>query len=74
MFVSAKKRQKCSTTHCWNAASETSILCHSNKNQNARFKTVQGFEAGRSRILIANDFVSRGLDIREVTHVFNFDF
>lgn len=26
IFVSTKKRQKCSTTHCWNAASETSIL------------------------------------------------
>lgn len=46
---------------------------HSNKNQNARFIAVADFESGDSRILIATDLLSRGLDIKEVTHVINFD-
>ncbi|MBK9022715.1 MAG: DEAD/DEAH box helicase [Saprospiraceae bacterium] len=73
IFVSTKKKAEV----LYDALLERGIrdidFIHSNKNQNARFETVQGFEEGRSRILIATDLLSRGLDIREVTHVFNFD-
>ena len=73
IFVSTKKKAEM----LYDALLERGIrdidFIHSNKNQNARFETVQGFEEGRSRILIATDLLSRGLDIREVTHVFNFD-
>ena len=29
---------------------------------------------GRTRVLIATDLVSRGLDVKDITHVINFDF
>jgi ATP-dependent RNA helicase RhlE len=48
-------------------------IIHSNKAQNNRFQTVQKFKDGETRILIATDIISRGLDILEVSHVINFD-
>ena len=48
-------------------------VIHSNKSQNNRFDTVKKFQSGEYRVLIATDIIARGLDISEVSHVFNFD-
>lgn len=48
-------------------------VIHSNKAQNNRFNTVQKFQDGEYLVLIATDIVARGLDLTEVSHVFNFD-
>jgi len=48
-------------------------VIHSNKSQNNRFNTVNSFQDGSYRMLIATDIVARGLDISEVSHVVNFD-
>nr|WP_295865860.1 DEAD/DEAH box helicase [uncultured Chitinophaga sp.] len=48
-------------------------IIHSNKEQNHRFNTVNQFQAGHYRFLIATDIIARGLDIAEVSHVINFD-
>lgn len=48
-------------------------VIHSNKEQNHRFNSVQQFEEGNYRCLIATDLVARGIDITDVTHVVNFD-
>jgi len=48
-------------------------VIHSNKEQNHRFNTVKQFKEGAFRFIIATDIVARGIDIAEVTHVFNFD-
>lgn len=48
-------------------------VIHSNKEQNHRFNTVNQFQAGVYRFIIATDIIARGLDISEVTHVINFD-
>lgn len=48
-------------------------IIHSNKEQNHRFNTVNQFQAGTYRFLIATDIIARGLDIAEVSHVINFD-
>lgn len=73
VFVSTKKKAET----LFAALSEMNYrgvdYIHSNKNQNKRFEAVSDFEDGTSRILIATDLLSRGLDIKEVTHVFNFD-
>lgn len=52
---------------------EQVAVIHSNKSQNQRFRTVDSFQRGETRILIATDIIARGLDIAEVSHVFNFD-
>jgi ATP-dependent RNA helicase RhlE len=46
---------------------------HGNKSQNARQRALEGFRAGRARILVATDIAARGIDIDEVTHVVNFE-
>lgn len=48
-------------------------VIHSNKAQNTRFSTVNAFQDGTFKFLIATDIISRGLDISEVSHVINFD-
>ena len=48
-------------------------VIHSNKSQNNRFDTVEKFQDGSYRVLIATDIIARGLDISEVSHVINFD-
>ncbi|MFI5196060.1 MAG: DEAD/DEAH box helicase [Chitinophagales bacterium] len=52
---------------------EKSGVIHSNKSQNYRFNTVNQFQAGNYRFIIATDIVARGIDIEEVSHVINFD-
>lgn len=48
-------------------------VIHSNKSQNFRFNSVNHFQSGVYRVLIATDLISRGLDISNVSHVINFD-
>lgn len=50
-------------------------LCvvHSNKSQNYRIRSIEQFEAGDNRILIATDVMARGLDLDKITHVINVD-
>ncbi|MDQ3394109.1 MAG: DEAD/DEAH box helicase [Bacteroidota bacterium] len=52
--------------------SEISII-HSNKSQNYRLRSIEEFENGASRILIATDVISRGLDLHKISHVISFD-
>ena len=46
---------------------------HGNKSQSARQRALEGFRAGRARILVATDIAARGIDIDDVTHVVNFE-
>lgn len=48
-------------------------VIHSNKSQNNRFNTVNKFQSGEYRFIIATDIIARGIDIAEVSHVINFD-
>jgi len=50
-----------------------SCVVHSNKSQNYRIRSVEQFQAGDKRILIATDVMARGLDIDKITHVINID-
>lgn len=46
---------------------------HGNKSQNQRQRALQEFKDNKLQILIATDVASRGLDIKDVTHVINYD-
>jgi ATP-dependent RNA helicase RhlE len=46
---------------------------HGNKSQNARQSALANFKASAIRILVATDIAARGIDIDELTHVFNYD-
>ncbi len=53
--------------------SEDIGVIHSNKSQPQRFSAVKKFDEGTHRLLIATDVIARGLDLKDVTHVINFD-
>ncbi len=42
-------------------------------DKHARKQAMDGFRSGEIRVLIASDIAARGLDIKGVTHIFNFD-
>ncbi|HCU67983.1 MAG TPA: RNA helicase, partial [Desulfomicrobium sp.] len=44
-----------------------------NLSQNRRQEALDGFRAGRYRIMVATDIAARGIDCTRVTHVVNFD-
>ena len=46
---------------------------HGNKSQNARQAALANFRSGRTRVLVATDVASRGIDVSGVTHVINYD-
>ncbi|OPJ73391.1 putative ATP-dependent RNA helicase DDX43 [Patagioenas fasciata monilis] len=47
---------------------------HGNREQCDREQALDDFRTGKVRILVATDLASRGLDVDDITHVFNFDF
>lgn len=48
-------------------------VIHGDKSQNIRTRTLNAFRDGRCHILIATDIASRGIDVDDITHVFNHD-
>uniref|UniRef100_A0A663NC67 RNA helicase n=1 Tax=Athene cunicularia TaxID=194338 RepID=A0A663NC67_ATHCN len=47
---------------------------HGDREQCDREQALDDFKTGKVRILVATDLASRGLDVHDITHVFNFDF
>ncbi|XP_072798728.1 probable ATP-dependent RNA helicase DDX43 isoform X1 [Vicugna pacos] len=47
---------------------------HGNREQSDRERALKNFKTGKVRILIATDLASRGLDVHDITHVYNYDF
>ena len=46
---------------------------HGDMDQNSRMATLENFRNGTIPLLVASDVAARGLDIPEVSHVFNYD-
>ena len=46
---------------------------HGDLDQKLRMKILQAFRDGELKLLIASDVAARGLDIPNVSHIFNFD-
>ena len=50
----------------------SSDVIHGNKSQSYRTKAINLFKKGKVKILVATDVASRGIDIKGVTHVINY--
>jgi len=50
-----------------------SAAIHANKSQNNRIHTLEGFRSGEIRVLVATDLAARGIDVDDITHVFNYE-
>jgi ATP-dependent RNA helicase RhlE len=46
---------------------------HADREQKDRTAAVEGFRAGRFKVLVATDIAARGLDVDGITHVVNYD-
>ena len=46
---------------------------HGNKTQNNRMKALDAFKNNRIKILVATDVAARGIDIKKMSQVINFD-
>ncbi len=46
---------------------------HSNRSQNQRKEALEGFKLGKYRVLVATDIASRGIDVKNIELVINFD-
>ena len=46
---------------------------HGDMSQPARTETLERFKAGEIQILVASDVAARGLDVQDMSHVFNYD-
>jgi len=86
--LSGARQPHCLTTACFflfflRADDISSDLClrglavqclHGDREQRDREEALRDFKEGRVRILVATDLASRGLDVHDITHIYNLDF
>ena len=46
---------------------------HGNKSQSARERALSSFKSGRTPVLVATDVAARGIDVKGISHVFNYE-
>jgi superfamily II DNA/RNA helicase len=51
----------------------SAIALHGDMDQRARMAALDSFRDGKVTLLVASDVAARGLDIPDVSHIFNFD-
>lgn len=51
----------------------TAQAIHGNKSQVARQLALDNFKSRRTKVLVATDIAARGIDVKELSHVINFD-
>jgi ATP-dependent RNA helicase RhlE len=50
-----------------------SVPLHSGRSQAQRQRALDGFKKGKYQVLVATDIAARGIDVRGISHVVNFD-
>ena len=50
-----------------------SSALHGDMSQGARNKAINRFKRNQTKILVATDLASRGIDVQNISHVFNYD-
>jgi len=72
VFARTKRRADRVTRQLCKSGIRTAAI-HSDKAQGARQKALDDFKRGATRVLVASDIASRGIDVDDITHVFNYD-
>lgn len=60
-------------TRALNAAGAQAFAIHGNRSQSQRERALTAFRSGKARILVATDIAARGIDVRGISHVVNYD-
>ncbi|MEN6574967.1 MAG: DEAD/DEAH box helicase [Phycisphaerales bacterium] len=50
-----------------------SVAIHSGRSQSQRQRALDDFKQGKCQVMVATDIVARGIDVRGISHVINFD-
>jgi ATP-dependent RNA helicase DDX23/PRP28 len=72
IFINAKKQGDSLGWYLESIGYHIGIL-HGGRSQDQREETLEQFRSGKVQILVATDVAGRGLDIPDVSNVFNFD-
>jgi ATP-dependent RNA helicase RhlE len=48
-------------------------VIHGNRSQSQRVRALEAFRTGEVRVLVATDIAARGVDVKDVSHVVNYD-
>ncbi|KAK6341849.1 hypothetical protein TWF730_001336 [Orbilia blumenaviensis] len=72
IFVNSKREADNLDDFLWNKGLPTTSI-HGDRTQREREDALIAFRTGKCPILIATDVASRGLDVRNVLHVINYD-
>ena len=67
------KHEANKVTEFLNRNNVTAEAIHGNKSQGARERAMTGFRSGSVKVLVATDIAARGIDVDDVSHVFNYD-
>ena len=73
LVFTATKRRADAVCHFLQTKGISADAMHSDLAQGKRSKTLDDFREKRTKVLVATDIAARGLDIRHVSHVINYD-
>jgi superfamily II DNA/RNA helicase len=73
LVFTATKRGARRMAKVLDAQGHATAALHGDMSQSARKRTVERMRRGKVRVLVATDVAARGLDIRSISHVINFD-
>lgn len=73
VIFTATKRGADKLSKQLSAQGHKSAALHGDMGQGKRKRTVEEMRRGKFKMLVATDVAARGLDIRGISHVFNFD-
>jgi len=72
VFVETKRNADYIAAYCAGKGFSTTSI-HGDREQREREEALRDFKSGRMRVLVATAVAARGLDIKNVAHVVNFD-
>jgi ATP-dependent RNA helicase RhlE len=55
------------------ALGHAAVEFHSNRSQNQRQEALEGFKRGKYRVVVATDIAARGIDVKNIELVLNYD-
>jgi len=72
IFTATKRQADKLSDELYHSNIKSSAL-HGDMSQGSRTKTINQFKRNEIKVLVATDLASRGIDVKDITHVFNYD-
>ena len=72
VFARTKHRADTLCRHLQHRGVQAGVI-HGNRSQSQRVRALEAFRTGEFRVLVATDIAARGIDVKDVSHVVNFD-